>query len=340
MIPFQESRAPIVAFGELLLRLAAPRGELLLQTPDLRVDVGGAEANVAVSLARMGHSVRMVSTIPDNPLGQHARDTMRYHGVDARDIGFAPGRMGLYFLTPGAVNRPAEIVYDRVGSAFAERAAASYRWADLLQGAGWLHISGVTPAVGAGAASAALDAAKAARDMGIRVSFDGNYRASLWQARGQFGTAILAAIVSCADLAFIDERDIALLLGDPRLGAGLRDEAVSAAFDAFPHLAAIAATTRVQHSVDSHSLSATFATRHGTSDAPERRIDGIVDRIGTGDAFAAGVLHGAASGWEAADIVNYGLACACLKHGLAGDLHALSGTRIRNLMEGSFDVRR
>ncbi|MDF2481782.1 MAG: sugar kinase [Stenotrophomonas indicatrix] len=161
----------IVCFGELLLRLGAPGRELLLQSPQLQVHVGGAEANVAVSLSRFGHDVAMVSTVAGNALGAHALAELRRHGVDTRGVREdAEGRMGLYFLTTGAVQRASEVVYDRADSAFANSTAADYDWPALLQGAQWLHLSGVSPALGADVAQATLAAARAARALGVRVS--------------------------------------------------------------------------------------------------------------------------------------------------------------------------
>lgn len=340
MTSFPATRSAIICFGEVLLRLAAPRGELLLQSPLLQAGLAGAEANVAVSLARLGHTACMVSTLPENALGRHALDMLRYHGVDTGAVAFAPGRMGLYFLTPGALSRPAEIMYDRTGSAFATAAASAYEWEVLLEGAGWLHVSGVTPAVSHEAGLATLDAVRAARRLGVRVSFDGNYRPNMWAARAESGVALLADIVAEADLAFIDRRDIALLLDEPCLAAGDGATAVLAAFETFPRLAAIAVTTRTRRSVDCHDVSATLFTRDGAFEAPCQPIDGIVDRIGTGDAFAAGVLHGLARGWDANTTIRFGLAAACAKHGIAGDVHPLSEAQILATMEGATDVRR
>jgi len=340
MLPFPPLESPFVCFGELLLRLAAPAGELLLQSPHLRTWPAGAEANVAISLSRLGQSVRMVSVVPDQALGRFAADTLRYHGVDTGAVRAIPGRMGLYFLTPGAVDRPADIIYDRAGSAFATCPAAHYDWDRLLAGAGWLHVSGVTVAVSAEAGVAALDAVRAARRLGVRVSFDGNYRASMWAARGEDGAAQLAAIVAEADLAFIDGRDVALLLGRPDLNDAPRERAIEAAFAHFPRLRLIAATRRTQSSANHHALSAALHTRDGVADAPCRSMFDVVDRIGAGDAFAAGVLHGVARGWLADEVVRFALAAACSKHSLAGDAHVLSESHIRQTMDGGLDVRR
>lgn len=340
MMPFPATTSPFVCFGELLLRLAAPTGELLLQSPQLRTWLAGAEANVAISLARFRHAVRMVSVVPDQALGQYAVDMLRFHNVDTRAIRAIHGRMGLYFLTPGAVGRPAEIIYDRAGSAFADCSPDDYDWDSHLAGAGWLHVSGVTVAVSPAAGAAALAAVKAARQLGVRVSFDGNYRASLWAARGEDGAAALAEIVAYADLAFIDPRDIALLLGRPGLLHALREDAVDAAFERFPHLRLIAATRRNQTSANCHELSATLYLRNAVAGAPARTMFDVVDRIGAGDAFAAGVLHGVARGWDAADTARFALAAACSKHSLAGDAHVLTEAQIRLAMDGPLDVRR
>lgn len=331
---------PVLCFGEILLRLATPRGELLSQARQLGVNVGGAEANVAASLAHLGHAAAMVSTLPDQPLGWHARDILRSHGVATAAIGFAPGRMGLYFLEPGAVNRPSEIVYDRSGSAFAERSAGSYDWDRLLAGAAWLHVSGITAAVSAESAHAVQDAVACARRLGVKVSFDGNYRARLWASRGDDGVAVLSTILSRANVAFIDQRDIALLLGEPDLAEGTAATAMLAAFCAWPGLNIIACTRREQLGVDHHRLSAAFYTRLGAFDAATRDMRGIVDRIGTGDAFAAGVIHGLLRGWQEQQCVDFALVAACSKHSVAGDIHPLSEAAVLATMEGTFDVRR
>jgi 2-dehydro-3-deoxygluconokinase len=328
----------IVCFGEILLRLSAPHGELPLQSPRLDACIGGAEANVAVALASLGHDVAMASVLPDQALGRAARDALRRHGVDTRAIGWRPGRLGLYFLAPGAVLRPSEILYDREGSAFAAADPACYDWASLLDGAAWLHVSGVTPAVGPLAARAVLDAVRMAARANVRVSFDGNYRASLWERQGSDGASVLRELLSHAELAFADQRDIALVLGRSGLAhPGGRDEAAQAAFEAFPRLQALAATIRTQHGTCRHSLSATLHTREHRHATGTLELEGIVDRIGTGDAFAAGMLHAVIRGWAPADALDFGLAAAAYKHSIVGDFMAAGERDIRGK---GLDVRR
>lgn len=330
----------IVCFGELLLRMASPAGEMLLQTPRLEVCVGGAEANVAVSLAHFGHDAALVSALPANALGHAARDGLRAHGVDTRGIHFAPGRMGLYFLTPGAMLRQSDIIYDRAGSVFDLTDPAAYDWPALLAGASWLHVSGVSPAVGARGALAVLAAMRAARAMGVKVAFDGNYRATLWARQGSDGADVLRELMGQADLAFADQRDVALVLKRPQLVLGSRAEAMDAAFAAFPALQQVAATTRKQLSSDSHQLGATLHSRAGVVAAPDYALHHIVDRIGTGDAFAAGVLHGQLRDWNEADTLAFGLAAAALKHSIAGDFNLANEAQVAAVIGGALDVRR
>ena len=331
----------IVCFGEMLLRLSPPAGRLLPQASTLDMCAGGAEANVAVSLARLGHAAAMVSTLPDNDLGEIAAGALRMHGVDTAGVRREAGRMGLYFLTPGAVLRPSEIVYDRAGSAFANADPSGYDWDALLSGASWLHVSGISPAVGGRPAQAVLEAMRAARRLGVRVSFDGNYRASLWAARGTAGADALRALMALADLAFANGRDFALLLGRPELAQPEReDEAVAAAFAAFPHLAGIAYTRRRELTVQQHELRACLRTREHGAEAGPCRLHEIVDRIGTGDPFAAGILDGLLRGAGPEETAGFGLAAAAAKHSIAGDFNLASREQIALSAGGSLAPRR
>ena len=332
----------IVCFGELLLRLSAPGRERLLQTPQLEVHIGGAEANVAVSLARLGHASAMVSTVAANALGEAATGELRRHGVDTAGVRSAEGRMGLYFLSHGALQRPSEVLYDRADSAFTR--ATDYDWDRLLVGASWLHLSGVSPALGEATAAATLAAARAARRHGVKVAFDGNFRGKLWQAWSGDAPAILRQVFAEADLLLADHRDIAVVLGTKvqAEGEAAVSEAASHAFAAFPQLQWLASTVRQQHSVDWHSLSAVMVARDGGSHvAPAYDLRGIVDRIGTGDAFAAGILHGLLSGMPIADTAHFGLAAACLKHSIPGDFNLVGRADVEDLIaQAGFGVRR
>jgi len=330
----------VVCFGELLLRFTAPGRELLLQSNRLDVCVGGAEGNVAVALACLGHQAAMVSSVSENPLGEAAVRHLRAYGVDVSAVCRAPGRMGLYFVSPASGVRPASITYDREHSSFA--AAGEYDWDRLLEGADLLHLSGVTPAVSDTAANAALVAAEAARTMGVRVSFDGNYRSQLWAKRNCDPKPILSNLVSQSDILFGNHRDISLLLGREFSGEGedRRHEAALAAFEAYPSLQVISSTARHAVDCDHHGISARVDTREQSFQTEEVQLTGIVDRIGAGDAFAAGVLHGLLNGKGAETAARYGLALACLKHGLPGDSCLFAQADIDGFLAGERDVRR
>ena len=326
---------PIVCFGELLLRLSAPGRELLMQSPRLDIVVGGAEANVAAGLAALDHGTAIVSTVPDNALGRGAVAAMRAAGVDTSRVATGRGRMGLYFLSPGAGVRAADIVYDRAGSAFVE--AGDYDWPALLEGAARLHLSGITPALGPASAAHALAAAHAARAAGVPVSFDGNYRARLWESWDSDPRAILTDLVAQADLFFGNHRDVALLTGRD---AGEGRAAAEAAFTAFPNLTAIASTSRSVIDADHHRLSARLDTPEAAFETDEIAVTGIVDRIGGGDAFAAGILHGLHAGLSPQETVEAGLALAALKHSLPGDFSRFTRADLAAFQAGARDVRR
>jgi 2-dehydro-3-deoxygluconokinase len=332
----------VVCFGELLLRLTAPGRELLLQSGRLNVHVGGAEANVAVGLACLGHQTAMVSGVADNALGDAAVGYLRRYGVDTDGVQRGTGRMGLYFLSAGAGLRPSAIVYDRDGSGFALADKDDFDWGRLLEGADLLHLSGITPALGSRSAEAALAVADSARSHGVKVSFDGNYRAQLWQRWDSDPNAILCELVSKADFLFGNHRDISLLLGREFTGEGeqRRREAAEAALGAFPNLQLIASTARHIDDCDRHRISARIDTPEREVQADEVQLSGIVDRIGAGDAFAAGVLHGLLTGENNERAVRYGLALACLKHSLPGDASLFGQADIEAFLAGELDVRR
>ncbi|MEA3062929.1 MAG: 2-dehydro-3-deoxygluconokinase [Sphingomonadales bacterium] len=332
----------VACFGEILLRMTAPGRELMLQKPHLDVYVAGAEANVGVALANLGHKVKMVTRLPESALGQAAVDAVRRHGVDVSGIARTADRMGLFFLTQGAGLRASEILYDRKDSSFARAGPDDFDWPTLLGGVDLLHLSGITPALGPRSAEAAVAAAEAAAARGVPVSFDGNYRSQLWESWDSDPKAVLTRLVAKADILFGNHRDVSLLLGRRFDGEGpdRRRAAAEAAFAAFPNLKLIASTARHVEDADRHLISARI-------DAPERGVQteevlvaGIVDRIGAGDAFAAGILHGIRTGRDLDWTVRSGLALTCLKHSLPGDFSLFGPDDIDAFMAGGLDVRR
>jgi 2-dehydro-3-deoxygluconokinase len=304
--------------------------------------VAGAEANVATALARLGHDTAVISALPENALADVALARLRSAGVRTDGVLRRGTRIGLYFVTPGAGLRAADVIYDRAHSAFAETRVDDWDWAELLAGADRLHLSGITPALGPIARASALAAADAAIGMGIRISFDGNYRASLWEVWDGQPEVTLRRLAESADIFFGNHRDISLILGEALVGDSEteRREAAEAAFAALPRCELIASTVRHVASADEHRIAARIDTRNAGFETERRLISGIVDRIGAGDAFAAGVLHRQREGASVEEMAKTGLALTCLKHSLPGDASLFDQGDVDAFLAGRFDVRR
>lgn len=337
----------LTCFGEILLRLSPPGRALLVQAQGFDLAVGGAEANVASALASLGHVVRFAGAVSDNPLGDRALAALRAHGIDTGHVVRTPGRMGIYFLEAGSGPRPASISYDRANSAFALVDPASIDFAGALAGARLLHCGGITPALGENGVALARAAQAAARAAGVPICFDGNYRAQLWDAWDNDPAEILRELVAEATILIGNHRDISLLLGRDFSGEGAarRREAAEAAFDAFPNLELIASTARHLVTSDHHRISARVDGRLAGHQTEDIDVTGIIDRIGTGDAFAAGVLDGWLAKGEPdagnlAVMAQRGLALAALKHTIPGDMCPVSRSMLDSFSAGAGDVRR
>jgi 2-dehydro-3-deoxygluconokinase len=334
--------APVVCFGELLFRLTPPGQRLMAQADQLDLAVGGAEANVAAALASLGNSVRFAGLVSDNALGDRAVAALRGAGVDTRFLTRAPGRMGLYFMEQGAGSRPSAITYDRAGSAFAHASADAIDFMGALAGARLLHCGGITPALGPKGVALARAAQDAALAAGVPICFDGNYRSQLWQAWDSRPGEVLTDLVKDAMILIGNHRDISLLLGRTFSGEGddRRRDAAEAAFAAFPNLQLIASTARHLVKSDHHRIAARVDSREAAHQTAEIDVTGIVERIGTGDAFAAGVLHRWLEGGDVQAMAEGGLALTALKHSLPGDMCLATRAMLDAFDEGGGDVRR
>jgi 2-dehydro-3-deoxygluconokinase len=250
--------------------------------------------------------------------------------------------MGLYFVTPGAGLRATEVIYDRAHSAFAEAPVESWDWDRILEGAGRLHLSGITPAIGPNGTLLALAAADAAASRKIPISFDGNWRGKLWEAWDGKPRETLSRLVAQADILFGNHRDIALLLDQDFSGDSehRRREAAEAAFKAFPRLRLMASTARHVETSDSNRLSARIDTPERSVQTEEILLSGIVDRLGAGDSFAAGILHGLIEGLPLEDVAQAGLALTALKHSLPGDASLFTRRDLAAFLQDGLDVRR
>ena len=333
---------PVTCFGEMLLRLS-PQGQIpLAQAGSVAIDVGGAEANVAAALASLGTPTRMLSVVPDNPLGRKAIAAMGAAGSDTRFIVRKPGRIGLYFFEPPAGPIAGRVTYDRAGSSFSLADPSALPFAEALEGASLLHMSGITPALGPDGVALARAAVAAARTAGVPICFDGNYRANLWDAWDSDPHAILTELMSEATLMIGNHRDISLLLGTTFSGDGpdRRREASEAAFEAFPNLQLIASTARHVETAGTHRIAARIDLRESHWQTDEVRIENIVDRIGTGDAYAAGMIRSWLAGGSAQEMAKSGLALAALKHGVPGDMILVTADDLEGFDPAGGDVRR
>jgi 2-dehydro-3-deoxygluconokinase len=331
------SATTVAAYGEVMLRLKPPGHERLLQSPAFEVCVGGAEMNVLASLARFGRSTRLVTSLPDDPLGDAALAEIRALGIGTSAISRRAGRMGLYFLEGGQGWRAGQVIYDRAGSAFASD-TTERAWTELLADAGHLHLTGITPALSGHTASQCLEAARRARRAGITVSLDINHRAQLWAAADRAAGTTLGPLLEEIDFLFASTRDLQmiLLLAESRASTEEAfEDASAAALERLPHLGLICTCTRSGEHSDRVMIRALGRSRAELHRTAERQIHSIADRVGAGDAFAAGVLHRLLDGGSLAPALEFGSAAAALKHSVPGDVNRMSEAEVDACVSGA-----
>ncbi|MGB8957782.1 MAG: sugar kinase [Candidatus Aminicenantales bacterium] len=333
--------ANIATFGEIMLRLSPPGKELLFQSPRLGATFGGGEANVAVSLAILGHRSRWISVVPANPVGEAALRELRRYGVDIGAVARGGRRLGVYFAETGANERPSQVVYDRDGSGIAEAGPGDIDWAAALEGMDRLHVSGITPALSASAAALTLEAVEAARAKGMSVSLDLNHRAKLWRY-GRPAPEVMPGIAGRADTLIGNEEDCQNSLGigpavdaaAAKLDVAAYERLTAEVMAAFPNLGRVAITLRESRGADWNRWSAVLRSGSGFIAGPTYEIRAIVDRIGTGDAFAAGLIHGLTSFKTDAEALDFAVAAAVLKHSIPGDWNLSTEKDIQALAGG------
>jgi 2-dehydro-3-deoxygluconokinase len=333
----------VVALGELLLRLKSPGYERLLQSAVLEATIGGAEANVVEALAAEGIPSAFVSAVPDGPLGDAALAELRRFGVDVSRVRRMPGRLGTYYLEAGAGQRPPRVIYDRADSTMARAEPSIFDWPSVLSGARWLHVSGITPAISASAARVTLDAVQAARGAGITVSVDFNHRAALWKW-GKAPAEVMPDIVDCASIVIAGREDIQKMLDMPLSGGSdgrapdldAFEQLAGRVLERFPALQSVAITLRESESASRNAWSAMLRTRSGTSRSRRWEITEMVDRIGAGDAFAAGLIYGMLTYGpdQSARALEFATAASCLKHTIPGDVNRVRAAEVEALLAG------
>jgi 2-dehydro-3-deoxygluconokinase len=331
----------IVTFGEIMLRLKAPGHERLFQSAFLEALFGGGEANVATSLALLGMEAVFVSALSRDAIGQAALRTLRGYGVDVSRVRRTGDRTGIYLLETGADQRPSNVVYDRAGSAAAAMRPGDFPWTEIFQGAQWFHFTGITPALSRGAADACLEAVRAARAAGVKVSIDLNFRKKLWSYGAQ-APDVMGPLVALADVLIANEEDIQLGLGIAADADPSASRVATAAYQAlaartraqYPNLSLVAITLRESLSADRNGWSAVLDGRDGFRASRRYALEHIVDRVGGGDAFAAGLIFGLLEYGDEARALAFAVAASALKHTIPGDLNLSTREEIERLAAG------
>jgi 2-dehydro-3-deoxygluconokinase len=340
----------IVTFGEIMLRLAPPAFERLLQTPHLIATFGGGEANVAVALAGFGMPAKFVTMLPrDNPIADAAIAELRRQGVDTSQILRGPGRMGIYYLEPGANQRPSKVVYDRDHTAISFLKTGAIEWDHAFAGARWFHITGITPGLNGSLASMALESVRAAQAAGVTVSCDLNFRKNLWKW-GSTAKEVMPTIVRHVDFVIANEEDVQVSLGissEADVHSGTLDPAHYESLTAkvlaeYKNIRAIAITLRESHSASHNGWSACLNDRERFLVSRRYEITHIVDRVGGGDAFAGGLIYGLLELPTRQEALEFAVAASCLKHSTPGDFSRQSSAEVFALLKegGSGRVQR
>lgn len=338
----------IVTFGEIMLRLAPPGFQRFTQARAFEATYGGGEANVAVSLANYGEQAALVTRLPANDLGDTCLGVLRAHRVDTRAIVRGGDRIGIYFLETGAAQRASKVIYDRANSSFATLQPGMIDWHAAFAGADWFHWTGITPAVSQGAAATCLEAVQVARELGLTVSCDLNYRAKLWKW-GRPPGEVMAELVNLCDVALGNEEDAEKVFGvkapdsDVAAGnvqAGQYRFVCEELHHRFPRLTTVAVTLRGSLSASHNTWSGVLWQNGEFYTAPTYNILPIVDRVGGGDAFMGGLIYGLRHyPTEPEKALHFAAAAACLKHSIHGDFNVVSVAEVETLMSGDASGR-
>ena len=335
-----------ITFGEIMLRLKSPGRTRLFQSPELEATFGGGEANVAVSLASFGLDAAYLTVLPDNDIAKACMRQLRGLNVDVSLIAKGRGRMGIYFLETGANQRASKVLYDREGSSIAIADRKVIDWDKTFSGAHWLHITGITPAISQSAADLSEDALKAAKSNGLKVSMDLNYRKNLWKY-GKDAKEVMRELAKYVDVCIANEEDVQKSLGltqDADVTSGELDSAAYKAIcekvlETFPQMKIIAITLRESKSADHNGWSACLHNRSEFLVSKKYDITHIVDRVGGGDSFAAGLIYGLGAYDNHAQALEFAVAASCLKHSIEGDFNLVGAGEVAALMGGDSSGR-
>ena len=330
-----------LTFGEIMLRLKAPGQECFFQSPLLEATFGGGEANVAVSLANYGKDAGFLTILPDNAIGDECVKELRRFGVDVSRVQRGEGRMGIYFLEGGANQRPSKVVYDRAWSAIALAKPGDIDWDRALAGVEWFHITGITPAISETAMALSLESVKEAKQRGITVSCDLNYRKNLWKY-GKRAAEVMREIAGYVDIAIANEEDVQKALEittDVVVESGELDrekyrDLGGKVLAAYPNMKMIAITLRESRSADWNGWAACLNDGKNFYVSKKYEIRDIVDRVGGGDSFAGGLIYGLSTYDDKQKALEFAVAASCLKHSILGDFNRVGVSDVEKLAGG------
>jgi 2-dehydro-3-deoxygluconokinase len=316
--------------------------ERFLQSPQFLATFGGGEANVAVSVSGFGWPARYATVLPDNnAISDAFLGEMRRFGVDVSCIVRGAGRFGIYYVEPGANQRGAKVLYDREYSSIALAKPGAIDWQKTFEGAGWFHITGISPAISASAAELSIESVKAAKAAGLTVSLDLNFRKNLWKY-GKKASEVMPALVEHTDVLIANEEDCQMALGieseadvhSGKLDHSSYEKLTAKVLAAYPNLTSIAITLRESFSASHNGWSACFANREKFFVSQRYDITHIVDRVGGGDSFAGGLIYGLLALPTPEEALAFAVAASCLKHSIPGDFNRFSRAEVMGLVQG------
>jgi 2-dehydro-3-deoxygluconokinase len=338
----------VLTFGEIMLRLSTPGFERFSQARQLDVKFGGGESNVAVSLANFGIPVEFVTRLPNNDIGRACLMELRRHGVNVDHVAIGGERMGIYFLETGSVARASQVIYDRAHSSMAAIQPGMIDWKNVFEGADWFHWTGITPALSESTAQTCLEAIQMANKLGLTVSTDLNFRKNLWKY-GKSASQVMPDLVAGCDLILGNEEDAEKVFGiRPETAdithkypeAGAYESVCRQLMSRFPKARKVIITLRGSINANHNTWSGVLWDGKSLLQAPEYDIPHIVDRVGGGDSFMAGLIYGLLS-WPGEDqkALDFAAAASCLKHTIPGDFNLVSVEEVEQLMQGDASGR-
>ena len=329
----------VVTFGELMLRLAPEGYKRFVQADTFGATYGGGEANVAVALANFGVEAKFVTKLPNHEIGQAAVNSLRKLGVDTSDIVRGGDRVGIYYLEKGASQRPSKVIYDRANSSIALASKNDFNWDKIFDGIEWFHFTGITPALSDNVAEICLEACKKAKEKGITISFDLNYRKNLWSTKK--ANEVVTKLTPYIDVCIGNEED-----ADKVFGIKADDTDITGGklnYDGYKHVAKeladkygfkmVAITLRESISASDNNWAAMLYDGKEFNFSKKYSIR-IVDRVGGGDSFGAGLIYSLLNNYAPSDSVEFAVAASCLKHTIEGDFNLVSVQEVNNLTRG------